>query len=141
MPILALHDKSLNAWPNLHLARDAANKRKDFRYVKCHNKYHLHFICTLTAQSDSTRTGRYARLQHFCRAQRVLGGAPVINFAALRKVVAQRWRRCARPERLIGVACYLLPTDRSSQRPIMGAARQNRGSIRRSERPTHRPSE
>src|SRR5476649_35297 len=56
MPILAFHDKSLNAWPNLHLAREAANKRKDFKCVDCYNKHHLHFFCTLAAQSDSTCT-------------------------------------------------------------------------------------
>jgi hypothetical protein len=131
VPILAFQDKSLNAWPNLHLARDARNKRKDFKYVNCHNKYHLHFFCTLVAQSNSTRTVPSRASPAFCQAQRVLGGAPIINSLPCARLSARRWRRCARPERLSGVACCLLPTDRSSQRPIMGAARQNRGSIRR----------
>jgi hypothetical protein len=39
------------------------------------------------------------------------------------------------------MACHLLSTDRSSQRPIKGAARQNHDSIQGSERSTHRPSE
>src|SRR5258708_39288449 len=79
MPILAFHDKSLNAWPNLHLARDAAKRSKDFKYVNCHNKYHLHFFCTLVAQSNGTRTVPSRASPAFCQAQRVLGGAPVIN--------------------------------------------------------------
>jgi hypothetical protein len=133
MPILAFRDKSLNAWQNLYLAETQRNKRKDFKCVSCHNKYHLHFFCTLAAQSNSIRAVPLRASPAFCQTQRVLGGAPAINSLPCARLSARWWRRCARSERLFGVVCYLLDTKRSSQRPIIGATRQNRGSIRRPE--------